>query len=172
MLKVPSLFCIISGGQTGADQGGLLAAQALEIQTGGYAPKGWRTEAGPAEWLQTFDLIEWPDEKYPPRTRANVLGSDATVIFGHRSPGSNLTEETCRKEDKPVVWVLVPIGANDKPDTFKAGPTQLFTYTAHVAFRLWLIRNNVGILNVAGNRESKNLGIKELTKQFLIKVLK
>jgi hypothetical protein len=35
---------IISGGQTGADQGGLFAAEILKIKTGGYAPKGYRTE--------------------------------------------------------------------------------------------------------------------------------
>ena len=38
---------IISGGQTGADYGALLAAHALGLETGGWAPKGWRTEDGP-----------------------------------------------------------------------------------------------------------------------------
>ena len=46
-----TLTTIISGGQTGADQAGLLAAQALGLQTGGWAPHGWRTDAGPAPWL-------------------------------------------------------------------------------------------------------------------------
>ena len=35
---------IISGGQTGADMGGLLAAKDLGIRTGGWMPKGWLTE--------------------------------------------------------------------------------------------------------------------------------
>ena len=39
---------VISGGQTGADQAGLRAAQACGIPTGDQAPRGWLTEAGPA----------------------------------------------------------------------------------------------------------------------------
>jgi hypothetical protein len=42
------LELVISGGQTGADQGGLRATRACGIPTGGWAPRGWLTEAGPA----------------------------------------------------------------------------------------------------------------------------
>jgi hypothetical protein len=49
---------VISGGQTGADQGGLRAAQACGIPTGGWAPRGWLTEAGPAPWLADWGLVE------------------------------------------------------------------------------------------------------------------
>ncbi len=38
---------IISGGQTGADRGGLLAGEALKIETGGTAPPIFMTELGP-----------------------------------------------------------------------------------------------------------------------------
>lgn len=37
---------IISGGQTGADQGALQAAHSLNIPTGGYAPFNYNTELG------------------------------------------------------------------------------------------------------------------------------
>jgi hypothetical protein len=37
---------IISGGQTGSDQGGLEAGQKLGLETGGWIPKGWLTEIG------------------------------------------------------------------------------------------------------------------------------
>src|SRR5262249_6057013 len=37
---------VISGGQTGVDQVALRAAKACGIPTGGWAPKGWRTEDG------------------------------------------------------------------------------------------------------------------------------
>ena len=40
------IFKIISGGQTGADKGGLIAAKKANIKTGGIAPKGFMTEAG------------------------------------------------------------------------------------------------------------------------------
>lgn len=42
---------VISGGQTGVDQAALRAARASGIVTGGFAPKGWATEDGPAPWL-------------------------------------------------------------------------------------------------------------------------
>jgi len=45
------LACVVSGGQTGVDQAALRAARASGIATGGWAPKGWATEAGPAPWL-------------------------------------------------------------------------------------------------------------------------
>lgn len=38
---------IISGGQTGADQGGLRAGRLLHLETGGTAPHNWMTEQGP-----------------------------------------------------------------------------------------------------------------------------
>ena len=55
------LECIISGGQTGADQGGLLAARKSGIQTGGWCPLGWRTELGPAPWLAVLKEPPLPD---------------------------------------------------------------------------------------------------------------
>ena len=55
---VLSLTKIISGGQTGADMGALLAARDLGMESGGVAPKGWRTEDGPQETLLlSFGLI-------------------------------------------------------------------------------------------------------------------
>ncbi len=39
--------CCISGGQSGADFGGLLAAKRCGIPTGGKIPKGFLTENGP-----------------------------------------------------------------------------------------------------------------------------
>ena len=46
------------GGQTGADQGGLRAARACGIPTGGWAPRGWQTEDGPCPALANFGLVE------------------------------------------------------------------------------------------------------------------
>ena len=37
---------IVSGAQTGVDQGGLLTAIDLGLEWGGWVPKGWRTETG------------------------------------------------------------------------------------------------------------------------------
>ena len=38
---------VISGGETGADQGGMEAAIDLGLPTGGTAPPNFRTESGP-----------------------------------------------------------------------------------------------------------------------------
>jgi hypothetical protein len=38
--RLTALTRLISGGQTGADQGGLRAARAAGIETGGWAPLG------------------------------------------------------------------------------------------------------------------------------------
>lgn len=97
---------VISGGQTGVDQVALEVAQSLGLQTGGVAPRGWRTDAGPAPWLGTrYGLVEHAvSDQYGPRTRENVRLSDATVLFtkGH-SPGSFLTMRYCGDLKKPYL---------------------------------------------------------------------
>lgn len=146
---------IISGGQTGADQGGLFAGDALGLQTGGTAPREWKTEKGSAPWLAEFGLVESVRWDYAHRTVQNVLDSHGTLIFGKRSPGSNKTEELCRIHDKPCLWIPYPDG--DKMVK---------------KVKLWLIREKVWTLNVAGNRESVSPGIEQFTKKFLMEVLK
>lgn len=150
---------VISGGQTGADQAGLRAGKELGLNTGGLAPKGWKTEAGPAPWLEEYGLVESTEEDYLYRTEDNVKVSDATVIFGRRSQGSNRTEEFCRIHNKPFVWINFPVVPDLRAELSTRG------------FKLWVIRHNVTILNVAGNRESKNPGIGDFTYNFLIRAL-
>lgn len=142
---------IISGGQTGADQGGLEAARKLGLKTGGTAPLGWKTETGPQpELLSGYGLRECTVPGYPARTRWNILSSDATVIFGIISePGSKLTCDLCRKLKKP--WAVNP----NKLDL--------------LCLLAW---HNVRVLNVAGNRESKNPSIQERVRNFLVEALK
>ena len=146
---------IISGGQTGADMGGLIAAREVGIPTGGTAPAGWLTEDGPRKsLLQSFGLVECDEAGYPARTRINVLQSDGTVIVGnYDSGGSALTYEIVRESRKAIFLVPFPNAAVD---------VQI------EEFRQWLHGNNVQILNVAGNRESTSPGIAEFTRQFLL----
>lgn len=148
-MQVP-LRKIISGGQTGADQGGLRAADALGLETGGWAPPGYLTETGPDFILKHFGLKEHPFKGWAPRTEANVKGSDGTVIFGDASsPGSRLTARCCKTHGKP-----------------------LFVWNQDSAFLAWLKENDIVTLNVAGNRESKRPGIEKETCEALIDVLK
>jgi len=128
------LNTIISGGQTGADQAGLEIARHLGLQTGGWAPRGYRTEDGPALWLKDYGLLEHKSPEYPPRTILNVQNAGGTVWFGnHHSPGGRLTITTARSLGKPCA----------------VNPTA-------EELRRWLIKDQIQVLNVAGNRASTN----------------
>lgn len=144
---------IISGGQTGADMGGLLAGRDLGLETGGTAPRGWVTDAGRNPDLQLFGLIEGPPDPrtYVIRTLCNVVNSDATLVFGRTdSPGVRLTLRFCREQRRPALV---------NPET----PERLLA---------WLASGNVYVLNVAGNRERLNPGIERRTRDFLVGALK
>lgn len=147
------LIKIISGAQTGVDQAGLRVAARLGINTGGWMPRGFRTEEGSAEELaRTFGLREHPSHAYPPRTELNVAESDATVIMGFpASPGGLLTQRFCDKMRRPRLLT-----------TFGDDPAEL---------RDWLKAHRIWILNVAGNRESTHPGIGAWAEGFLFDAL-
>ncbi len=158
---MPYVYKIISGGQTGADQGGLEAGRILKIKTGGWIPLGWRTENGPRPALASYGLQETSDSGYPNRTHLNVKISDGTLIVGDTdSRGCSLTIRYCDKLEKP--WYHLPFPFPD------GKPTLLILQI----FREWLDSNKIEVLNVAGNRESSNVGIFEFTKTFLVDALK
>lgn len=124
---------VISGGQTGIDQLGLRVASELGIQTGGTAPKGFRTEIGPDPSLRKYGLVEDGTPNYTSRTSKNIVDADATVIFGDiNSPGSRVTIRACFNLGKPYL----------------CNPTM-------PQFVAWLCQHQVQVLNVAGNRASK-----------------
>ena len=150
---------IISGGQTGADQGALHGARLAGLETGGAAPKGYWTEDGRSNLLKGYGLIETSATGYIPRTRINVMNSDGTLIFGDpESPGSNLTIKYCNELKKPFRIVL---WRRDKP--------RPDIYSSVVQ---WVEMNNIKTLNVAGNRESRNLGIRDATSSFVVNLVK
>jgi len=144
---------IISGGQTGADQGGLEAGKELGLETGGTAPQMYMTELGPCLKLRyTYGLKEgvYDPKTYPKRTRKNIVDSDATVIFGLMGePGSKLTCNICVDLGKP--WVVNP---------------------NRLDFQCLIAWHSVKVLNVAGNRESRNPGIQLRVRNFLVDALK
>lgn len=150
---------IISGGQTGADQGGLRAGRALGLPTGGWAPRGWRTEAGVAAWLKDYGLVEHASAEYPPRTKANVHRADATLLVGDpASAGSAYTLRCCVEARRPCLIVPFPLGARSAAEE-----------AARV--RAWLGARRPEVLNVAGNRESENPGIGAFTTALLTRAL-
>lgn len=145
-----SVTLIVSGGQTGADWGGLMAAADVGIATGGLAPKGYLTELGANPELAKFGLQESDSADYEVRTLRNVLAADATVVFADSidSDGTKLTIASCIKYQKPYLI---------NPDA--------------LALRDWLLERQVKVLNVAGNRESIAQGIGDRVRSIVREAL-
>lgn len=135
---------IVSGGQTGADRGGLDAAIALGIEHGGWCPAQRRAEDGTVP--RRYKLREVASRDYAERTKLNVRDSDGTVVFTRGTPtgGSALTIEHARKLGRPVLHV---------------DPAELGTADAAARIRAWCVAEKIGALNVAGSRESRAPGI-------------
>ena len=101
---------ILTGGQTGADQVALKVALAFGLETGGWAPKGFKTEDGAAPWLRDYGLVEAPTFDYAARTRLNMDAADMALILaigaaGLRSRRSILVTYGMLSRGKPV-WAV------------------------------------------------------------------
>lgn len=149
---------VVSGGQTGADRGGLDAAIVAGIPHGGWCPKGRRAEDG--GMLDEYDLTETESEDYEERTERNVEDSDATVIFtmGELDGGSLLTAEMADKHGRP--WLHVDLGETTEEDAAR----RVAAWLKHLQGDL--------VLNVAGQRESKSPGIGEAVKRVMSTILR
>lgn len=170
---------VISGGQTGVDQAGLRAARACGIETGGWAPKRWLTEDGPAPWLADYGLVEHESSDYPPRTEANVRDSDGTLLIGNPwSSGSIATLKAIIKYPRPSMIIskkyagqIVEIKtkarlSGPRSESFLVQEPDIFSI---VILLMVSIRNTV---NIAGNRESSNPGIGAAAEAFLTEVFR
>ncbi len=133
---------IVSGGQTGADRGGLDAAIALNVPHGGFCPRGRRAEDGviPAK----YQLIETRSTNYPERTERNVRESDGTLLVtrGPATGGSALTAKIAERTGRPLLHIDLLTALNPEDQVAQ-----------------WLTANGIGVLNVAGPRESSCPGI-------------
>jgi hypothetical protein len=88
---------VISGGQTGADIAGLVAAKRCGLDTGGFCANGFMTENGvKPEYAKMYNLVD-NHYDYHRRTVENVKASDFTLIFADNvnSPGTKLTISAC-----------------------------------------------------------------------------
>ena len=93
---------IISGGQTGVDRAGIVAAMSYCIPFGGWVPKGRLAEDGVVP--ENFYALRECDGGYRERTRANVDSADATLILVDGLPlsgGTAYTAEYAAKRGKP-----------------------------------------------------------------------
>lgn len=159
-----SLRKVISGGQTGADQGGLLAAHQFGIQTGGVAPENFKTDIGPNILLEVLGLEA--RGTYPTRTKENVQAADATLGFTYNStsPGMTLTKRLCSEQSKPYLEIDLNVFGNfffelkDGRLTIEEAE-RIFSehldalYPAADQVVTFIKKHGVQVLNVAGNRE-------------------
>lgn len=149
---------IISGGQTGADEAGLIAAKSLGLQTGGWMPAGFRTLEGRKHEFKTiYNIQQHTSFSYAPRTFLNVKESDATVRFATNfdSSGEKCTLKAITQYDKP--YFDVDINKTLEPQK--------------IQFISWLKCNSIKTLNVAGNSEQTSPGITQTVVDFLKSVL-
>ncbi len=140
--RMTTVVRIVSGGQTGADRGGLDAAIALGLEHGGWCPRGRRAEDGCIpEWYQ---LKETLSASYLPRTERNVRDSDGTVVLtmGPMSPGSWKTIQFAKAAHRPFVHIALDVELEPA-----------------AKLRQWCEEHHVVTMNVAGSRESKAPGI-------------
>jgi len=147
---------IISGGQTGADQGALDAALELNHPCGGWCPKGRKSEDGRIP--DKYPVTEHSSTEYSVRTEANVIDSDGTLIFTYGQPtgGTKLTVELARKHGKPL-YIF-----DFEGDALNQDPEVIWQ---------WGLDNDVYVLNVAGPRESNHPDTQVLVKAVMLMLL-
>jgi hypothetical protein len=143
---------IVSGGQTGADRAALDFAIEWNIPHGGWIPKGRQAEDGKVP--EKYRLREMNSSDYARRTEQNVIDSDATLIFSHGrlKGGSLLTRKMALKHGRP--WFHV--------DLVKTN-----SFSAAQSIHKWITEQRIGVLNVAGPRQSQDPRIYSATFNIL-----
>ena len=135
---------IISGGQTGADYAGLVAARVLNL--GGTAPDNYKTENGSNYELKDFFQLS-AFGTYPERTEANILNSDVTLILGladtkdFSEGGTKLTQQLCFRLNKPFFLGKLSLNNINEED---------------IELQNFLSINKPKTINIAGPRLSKS----------------
>lgn len=144
---------IISGGQVGADRGGLDFALQYGLEMGGWCPKGRMAEDGAVP--DVYPLKETPNPNYPERTKWNIRDSDGTVIFSKEpmGRGSALTATMCKNLEKPYLVIT--------------HDTQIFKAVASLLG--FLRTHSIKTLNVAGSRDRAyyDLALRVLSRAWL-----
>ncbi len=156
------LVKVISGGQIGADQAGLFAAEDYGIATGGWMPRGFLTSDGTKpEFGPRFGIRTTESESYPPRTGLNVRDSDGTIRFATNwnSPGERCTLNAICAAHKPHINFTMPEDRVVDPIEVQKAVE-------------WIKKFNILTLNVAGNvepksRNARSFGITNFTRDFL-----
>ncbi len=148
---------IVSGGQTGVDRAGLVAAMSFSIATGGWMPCGRLAEDGVVP-KGFYTLKECPSGGFRERTRRNVVDSDATLILVDTLPlvgGTAYTADHAAKNGRPCKVIL--LSAAD-------AATQIRNWMLSLEDSVRPGHTDQIVLNVAGPRESGSPGIFDRAK--------
>ena len=133
-------FKIISGGQTGVDRAALDVALKHGIECGGWCPAERLDEFGKIP--DRYPVQELPEGGFTERTLQNVKDSDGTVVIypGELRGGTEQTVRFCIHLKRPHQLIdASKISAEDA--------TKLIAD--------FVRKNKIGILNVAGPRQSE-----------------
>lgn len=151
-----SIIKIVSGGQTGADRGGLDAAIELDIPHGGWCPMGRLAEDGRIP--DKYNQKELYSRKYAHRTEQNIIDSDATLIFTYGPPegGSRLTAEFAEMHGKPYLWIDMDYNDNKAAEKIISWIDEL---------------DEEIVLNVAGSRGSSAPDLQERVCKIMKRVI-
>lgn len=151
---------IVSGGQTGVDRAALDAAIRLDIEYGGWCPKGRLDEKGiiPSEYSCLTEIegtFTSDQDNFNARTIKNIIDSDGTIIIVPSWPlpenikdGTILTIGEISRQDIP--YYILNIENYDLNDCIN-----------------WIRESGIEVLNVAGPRESNSLGIYSISESLL-----
>ncbi len=176
--KVSMVERIISGGQTGVDRAALDAALEKNFPCGGWCPLGRKAEDGtiPAR----YPLKETDSPDYEERTERNVAEADGTLALTRGEPtgGTAFTIAIARGYGKPCLVLDLDTTFHCNQVKERNGGRGLHSalesmdVTLPITIQTWLRENNIRVLNVAGPRESTNLGIYKMAKALLEKIVK
>ena len=131
---------IISGGQTGVDRAALDAALRHGINCGGWCPAGRLDEFGKIP--DNYPIQELKDGGFTERTLQNVKDSDGTVVIypGELYGGTDQTVRFCLDLKRPHQLI-------DASKISAEGAAKLIAE--------FVRENEIGILNIAGPRQSE-----------------
>jgi hypothetical protein len=143
---------IISGGQTGVDRAALDVALSRGIECGGWSPAGRLDEFGKIP--DRYPVQELPGGGFTERTLQNAKDSDGTVVIypGKLYGGTEQTVRFC--VDLKRAHQLIDASKNSAED-------------AGNLIADFVRGNKIGILNIAGPRQSEWLEGYDYTSRVL-----
>jgi hypothetical protein len=159
---------IVSAGQQGAALGGLEAAVLCGLEHG-----GWRARRpGGAGAAPSFGLLELNTPERAVEAEANVVDSDATLVFnfGPRINGLHRTLRLCSDYRKP--WLYLDLYFVSRARAVDAAVRWLAGHPLFNAYEQYeAVPHRRCVLHVAGPHESEAAGIQEAVTGILVDVL-